>query len=373
MAVSRTKRDDLDREGWTRALQRYLEERFGPGVRVRDVSRLGKDAGEKGFGYGAPMRVSLEGAPVAELVVHVAGTGGFGHDTLADRAVEAIVPYETFNHLPRHVRALDLAAITEDGAIHSLGNVRDFLFVTEYAEGRPYFLDLERIAQSGRLEAEDLARVEDLARYLARVHADRSTQKELWLHRVRDLFGHHECIAGLIDSYDAFETEGFVGRHTLVDIERRLVPWRHRLKQMPHRLCRVHGDFHPWNILFDHDGRLVLLDRSRGEWGEAADDVAALSINFLFFSLRRDGRLSPPFEPMWDAFYASYLDASGDRELLRVIAPYLVWRALVVASPAWYPRIGVEVRRSLFRFIDRVLDVARFDPAEAKALLEAPP
>jgi len=360
----------FSREDWQRALQRYLEGRFGRGARVRSVTPLGGDAGEKGFGYGAPVRVSLEGAPYAEVVVHTAGTGGFGHDTLADRAVEAIVPYETFNNLPCHVRALDLAAITHDGEIHSLGSVRDFLFVTEYAEGEPYFHDLDRMAETKRHEARDEDRVVKLARYLASVHRDRGGARELWFHRVRDLFGHHECIAGLIDSYDAYDTDAYVTKSDLQAIERRCVGWRHRLKRFPERLCRVHGDFHPWNILFDREGKLTLLDRSRGEWGEAADDLAALSINYLFYSLRTHGRLAAPFEGLFRLFFETYLEATGDLQVLELLPPFLVWRALVVASPAWYPRIDPNVRRALFRFIDRVLQVDRFDPQNAGALLE---
>jgi len=45
--------------------------------------------------------------------------------------------------------------------------------------------------------------------------------------------------------------------------------------------------FHPWNLLFRTETDFSVLDRSRGEWGEPADDVAALAVNYLFFGLRR--------------------------------------------------------------------------------------
>lgn len=33
-----------------------------------------------------------------------------------------------------------------------------------------------------------------------------------------------------------------------------------------------------------------MLDQSRGEWGEAADDVSSMTINYLFFGLlKTDG------------------------------------------------------------------------------------
>jgi hypothetical protein len=144
------------REGALRdELAQYLSQRFGSAVRVRAMAPLGDEAGEKGFGYGAPVRLVLEGAPVDEVVLHTVGTGGFGHDTLADRAAAAVLAYETFNHLPRDVRALDVGAFAAEGRPISLGDARDFFLVTEYAEGEPYFLDLERIARTDELTPSD--------------------------------------------------------------------------------------------------------------------------------------------------------------------------------------------------------------------------
>src|SRR5436189_5826737 len=99
---------------------------------------------------------------------------------------------------------------------------------------------------------------------------------------------------GLIDSYP--REHDSIDHDLLRDIESQCVDWRWRLKDRVHRLRQVHGDFHPWNILFDQGANFVLLDRSRGEWGEPADDVTCLTMNYLFFSLQRSGRLEGDFE-----------------------------------------------------------------------------
>jgi hypothetical protein len=321
------------------------------------------------------MRVSLAGAPVNEVVVHTVASKAFGHDTLADRAAAAVLAFETFNNLPGHVRALDVGAARADGAWVSLGDVRDFFVITEYGVGEPYFLDLERLAGGGPLTELDSRRVDRLAKYLAEVHASRHHDPPVYLRRVRELVGHHECILGLLDSYDAFPLDGYTSTTELQQIERRCVDWRHRLKRFSHRLCRVHGDFHPWNILWRGDEQLTLLDRSRGEWGEAADDVSCLVINYLFFSLQAAGhstdrlRLSGPFQELWSRFFVKYLADTGDEEILAVLPPYFVWRALVLASPLWYPALDVAVRRCLFQFIDRLLDMDAFDWRSLDALL----
>ena len=129
-------------------LEAYLSAGFGRAVHVLDLAPLGGEAGEKGFGYGAPIRVKLEGAPVDEVVVHTVKTHGFGHDTLADRAAAAVQAFETFNNLKHHVRALDVGAMCVDGRWVSLGEARDYFVITEYGAGEPYFHDLERIAHA---------------------------------------------------------------------------------------------------------------------------------------------------------------------------------------------------------------------------------
>jgi hypothetical protein len=361
------------------ALQRYLAGRFGGAARIEAVAALGEEGGEKGFGYGAPVRVTLAGAPVTDMVVRTVRAGGFGYDSLADRAAAVLLAYETFNNLPGHVRALDMGALLPGDERVSLCGVQEFFLITGYAEGEPYFRDLHRIRDAGSLSELDLRRVDRLAAYLAEIHAARENAPPLYVRRTRELFGHHECIAGLIDSYDAFPLEGFTSATELRDIERRCVEWRHRLKGFTHRLCRVHGDFHPWNVLWGPGDQLLLLDRSRGEWGEAADDVSWMAINYLFFGLQAEARPAgqvresrapaAPFEEMWTRFFEGYLSATSDEELPRVIAPYFVWRALVVASPLWYPDLDVRVRQRLFRFIDRVLGVEAFDWREVGELL----
>jgi hypothetical protein len=341
-------------------------------VEVSALEPLGGEAGEKEFGYGKPVRAILKGAPLEQVVIHTAGTDRFGHDTLADRAAAAVLAYETFNHLPGHVRAVDVGAFTSEGGWVSIGGARDFFLITEYAEGEPYFRDLERIARADRPAPFDRDRAESLAAYLAGVHADRREEPSLYRRRTRELFGHHECILGLLDSYDAFPLAEFTSADALRDIERRCLEWRHRLKGFTHRLCRVHGDFHPWNVLWSQKtpNRMTLLDRSRGEWGEAADDVSCMAINYLFFSLEARGEGKALLRELWQRFFDRYLAISGDEEILGAMPPYFVWRALVIASPLWYPSLAVEVRRSLFRFIDRVLDLDRFDPARVDALVE---
>jgi aminoglycoside phosphotransferase (APT) family kinase protein len=148
----------------------------------------------------------------------------------------------------------------------------------------------------------------------------------------------------------------------LEEIEHHCVRWRWKLKSRTHRLRQVHGDFHPWNILFQSGAEFRVLDRSRGEYGDAADDVACLSMNYLFFSLQRSGTLDGAFETLFRRFWDRYLATTGDREILDVVAPFLVFRGLVMANPVWYPNLNSIVRQRLLAFMLAVLEEDSFDP-----------
>jgi hypothetical protein len=187
----------------------------------------------------------------------------------------------------------------------------------------------------------------------------------LYVRRIRDLLGHGECLFGVADSYP--ERYGAV----LEEIERRAIAWRWNLKSRCERLRQVHGDFHPWNIMFREGADFSVLDRSRGEWGEPADDVTCLSLNYLFFSLQRTGRLEGGFEALWLRFWRRYLEGSGDPGVLEAAAPFIAWRALVMASPVWYAGLEERLRQKLFDFILNVLAAERFDPERANDYLGA--
>jgi len=250
--------------------------------------------------------------------------------------------------------------VRKGGELVPLGDAEELFMVADFVDGREYADDLLRLRAGGVLAAPDVERADALCDYLAGIHRAAGPHPELYVRRIRELVGHGECIFGVTDSYPS-------GREVLEKIEHLCVAWRWKLKRRTHRLRQVHGDFHPWNILFRDGADFTALDRSRGEWGEAADDVTCLTLNYLFFSLQRSGRLEGGFETLWLRFWERYLERSGDREILEVAAPFFAWRALVMANPVWYPVLEEALRRKLLDFAQNVLAEERFDPRGANA------
>jgi hypothetical protein len=344
-------------------IQRYLEANTGERVQIDEVRPLGGEGADqksiKQFGYGRPLLVSYSAGELKEkLVFHSIQRNAFGREREDDRVAAVWLDFHTFNRLPRHVPAKDLVLQRQDGSLQSIAQADKILLVTRYNPGTLYADDLMRIRDGGQLAQQDIQRVENLAAYLAEIHQLKHEDPLLWRRRLRDLVGHGEGIMGITDSYPL--DQKFVSQAELSEIEDLANHWRWRLKPLSQRLSQVHGDFHPFNVLFEKGTEFHLLDRSRGEWGEPADDLSCMTINYIFFSLQSYGRLAGPFDKLHKRFWEHYLEVRPDDELGRVIQPWLAWRALVVASPVWYPSISVDVRRKLLTFARQVLQSDKY-------------
>jgi hypothetical protein len=345
-------------------VKKYLENRFQKEVEIEEVKQLaGKTTGTealKQFGYGRPFLVSCGvGDRKEQLVFHRIRPNAFGREREDDRVAAVWLDFKTFNRLPRHVPAVDMVLRSEEGKMESIHGAKEVLLVTAYRSGRPYADDLIRIRDEGKIQPLDIKRAEKLASYLAEIHQVKHDEPTLWRRRLRDLVGHGEGIMGLADSYP--RNLSYITDCELRSIEEIANRWRWRLKPFANRLHQIHGDFHPFNILFEENDKLWVLDRSRGEWGEPADDVSCLSINYLFFSLQRSAQLEGPFRELHDAFWSNYVTLRLDEQLQSVIQPWFAWRALVLASPIWYPDISEDVRLKLLRFARKVLSTKRYN------------
>jgi hypothetical protein len=345
-------------------LERYLQARFGSTARLLSYRVIGKEpsnGARKRYGYGMPVKLTFRlGRRLQSAVLETMRPGPFGHEHRADRAQAILWDYDSYGRLPRHVKALDVGAFDGKQGLFSVAEAREFFVLNEWAEGMSYHLDLVRLATGATLRALDRARTITLARYLAQIHATKRRDADLYKRRLRELIGHGECIMGLTDSYP--KRYGFITEELLCTVEEACNRWRWRLRDKTDRLSQVHGDFHPYNVLFRSRTDFSVLDRSRGEWGEPADDVTAMTINYLLNSLIRWGQLRGPFEVLFRLFWDTYREASGDKDVVATAAPFFAFRGLVVASPVWYPNLSMEVRRRLFRFMENVLDVPRFEP-----------
>jgi aminoglycoside phosphotransferase (APT) family kinase protein len=352
-------------------LRDYLARRY-PGQHVIAIEPLAPDSGAtassttKVAGYGRPVRVVLAGdhGATRELVWRTASPNEFGHDRRADRAAEALLAFDDFAQIPEHIAAIDVGAVRANGELVSLADAGEHYLLTTYARGTIYADDLRRIATAGAGDA-DVARVDALAHYLARLHTPKQ-DPIAYRRAVRDLIGHGEGIYGIVDGYPA-DTPA-APRARLRELEALCARWRWRLRDHEDRLTRTHGDFHPFNVVFREGVEFTLLDASRGACGEPADDVTAMLVNYLLFALDVEGAWARGMRRLWHRFWSSYEYARPDPQLFEVAPPWFAWRALVVCNPRFYPGLGERARDMLLGFAEDMLDAGRLDPRCADEL-----
>ena len=349
-------------------IQAYLRAHGHPGAVLVSLVPLGAGVQEglKGHGYGKPLCATFtEDGVEKRVVVRTMSADSYGHDRRGDRIGNMTLCYDEFNSIPRHVKALDLGAFARDGRMISIAGGEPFL-VTEYVDGELYAHDLRAMAHLSVARPVDVERADALARYLAELHAH-PAPRATYRRAIRDTVGSGEGIFGLADGYP--DGDRIATRERLEKIELGAVHWRWRLRDHDGRAKRTHGDFHPFNLLFRAGTDLSVLDTSRGGAGEPADDVTCLTINYLFFALDARGRFDGALREIWNVFYRTYLALTRDDVLLELVAPFFTWRALVLASPAWYPDVAPRVRDGLLSFAEKLLAGRTFTPEHVEELL----
>jgi len=344
-------------------VENYVKERFGPQARLISMERLGEGV------HGTAYRVVFK-HPKGEdrLIMKTLFHSRFGHDHYSDRAQVLLLAQANYNEMPKHVRATDVVGESPDRLI-SVKDAREFFIFMEEAQGVSYFEDLDAILKRGHLTDQDRERARMLARFIADVHGLRYSgqdAKTLYRRRIRDLIGHGECIMGIIDAYEPVD---FTTDRELVAYAGKALDWWGKIRDRGERLCSVHGDYHPGNIRLQGDD-FILLDRSRGSWGEPADDVSCLSMNYIHYAVKDRGTFAGPFAELFRIFLDAYLEKTGDTGFFEVAQPFFAFRVLVIANPKFYPDDTAGTKRRLMDFGFSVLETARFEPGKITDYLE---
>jgi len=381
------------------AIKAYLLQQFNDIIHI-DITKIG--SGVQGSGFLIDMKTS---GGIRSYVIKALIPEGLGHDYPSDRAAVFLLDLDEYKNLPGHVTAVDVLAEMEDGSVKSIGGGKEYYLLMERAEGKDYFNDLKLFAQKDCLDILDKGKITSMTSYLAGIHSVKKDSPTLYRRKLRDTVGHGECLMGVFDTYP----DAILSWDEMANIIKKSIDWIIKLKPKHERLSQIHGDFHPGNIWFKEAERLessinsqrtddivippnppfphsggfaeakqkggwgdlkereyrdmefILLDRSRGPWGEPADDVTALAINYIFFSIISHGDVRGAYREGLHLFFDKYIRASRDEDITSVAAPFFAFRGAVVGNPVFYPEVTAEQRNLIFRFVHNVLDEDRFE------------
>lgn len=351
-------------------VQKYLEAKEGGNVTITGYEKLG--SGWHGTGYMVSYKGRSTKGKIRQIVLRTLMPSNFSHDYASDRAKVFILQHEMARGIPGHISSYDVSGYTGKGQLVSLGDINEFFQVVEVAKGTAYSQDFQRIKESGKLKEEDLKKAKALSDYLVGLHskkikADRDVMVSLRRRHSRDAIGHGEMMVGVVDTYpDDFS---FISKEKLTDIICKATGFREKVKDTPFVPCRMHGDFHPANILFS-GSKFTVLDASREVYGDPADDVTTMAINYIWFAVMQSGSFSGPFERLFRAFWDNYMKKAGSEHILRTAGVYFAFRGVVVAHPVFYQAQSDDTRRKMMAFVEGVLSEEKFDPDRINEYLE---
>lgn len=215
---------------------------------------------------------------------------------------------------------------------------------------QPYEEDLWEMRGLDRARPLDLDRARSVAEKLADLHAEPCSPSSYRPGLTRVLAA-KDGVARIADRLA--ERQAVLHHERLELIEIATVCWRWKLAPRRHRARQVHGAVKPANVFFRGDN-CALLDTLPLR-GEAAEDVAKLTVHYICQAVAHRGRFVGALRECWYAFWDTYLGNTRDKEILEVIPPFYAREVLdLVAQNAPFPRRS-DVQDDLIRFAETLL------------------
>ena len=348
---------NLDNQSSNSSILNFLRQLWGQNIEITDIQRP-KTANEMPL---SNVKVcSLKNAPegVKRVVIRKMNAGPFGMEELEDRARHVLFCGRTYDSMPQHPSIIDFGFVDQDGGMTSISGVQDFFILEEFIEGSIYGEDFSKLQGSRKVTESMLNSVDVLADYLAKLHSE-PVESDVFRYRraLRDVVGSGEGVIGLIDGYpESFHT---MFGEVLNELEVTCLKSMQRLRNRPHRLRRVHGDFHPWNIIFDQSNTLWTIDKSRADLNDPAIDVGSMLMNYLMLGLLQEN-YKVAFQ-LARRFLGTYLELTHDLEILQTLPLYTGMRAAAVASPIFYPDISKKNRLEAFKVGNLIANLESLD------------
>ena len=350
-------------------IKKYLKEKFKT-FELLEYKKLGK--GWHGSSYKLMFNSRNK---LYNLILRTKNKSGFSHDYKSDRASCFILAHEMANSIQKHSSSLDVVGVTKNRNLVSLGACNEFFQLVEAIEGTEYMKDLERIKDKRSVGKKDKERALILSNYLVNLHknkfkGNKQLADSIYKRHLRDCIGHGEMLLGVIDTYP--KKIRFSSQKEITNIIKKCVELRENIKNRHHRLCSIHGDFHPGNIFFQNDNynNLIVLDASREMYGDPADDLTAMAINYIWFALKQKDNFSGHFKELFEIFWKNYIRKANDKEINKIAALFFAFRGTVVAHPLFYKGQSNKTRRKIFNFINNVLEDKVFNYKKINSYIE---
>jgi len=221
-------------------IKEYLSKKFNGKVTDVKIEKLG--SGVVGTGYAVNFKLNDK---QEKKILKTLFTENLNLDHSSDRAKSLLLAHDNYNSMENHVKSVDVVGIKEDGSLISVGESKEFFILMDEAKGQDFFKDLESLNTKDSLDEKTRNKVINLTNFLIKLHKKKHNSESLYKRKIRDTIG-SECLMGVLDIYPK-ETNWTTDKE-ISEMVKLCVDFWTKTKHMNHRLCEIHGDFHPGNI-----------------------------------------------------------------------------------------------------------------------------
>jgi hypothetical protein len=342
-------------------IKKYLKNKYRSKITNLKIEKLG--SGVLGTGYSIKFELNNKNKI---LILKSLFKENLGMDHYSDRAASLIEAHDNYNKMDSHVKSIDVISQKENNDLVSIGDSKEFYILMEEAKGKNLFNDFEEAKKYGKLSIVTENKIKIISDFLVKLHKNKHKSISLYRRKIRDTIGSGGSLIGILDMHPDSDFEKF--KYEWIKIVNKSLIFWNKSRNLHYRLCEIHGDYHPGNLWFEEE-KLIVLDRARGRFGEPADDITAFLVNPIMYSLILYNKFKGSFKEIFDVFWNNYFKQTTDREMRKIMAPYIAFRIAVVTNPIFYndeyfggKNRAYFVRKKLINFALNVLNDKEFDP-----------
>ncbi|MEK6914446.1 MAG: hypothetical protein AABW83_02235 [Nanoarchaeota archaeon] len=350
-------------------IEKYLKNKYKKNISEIKIEKLGSGV----FGTGYRLKFKLDNKDKT-LILKSLFKENLGMDHYSDRASSLLEAHDNYNKMESHIKSEDVIAHNNNDSLTSIGDTKEFYILMEEAKGEDLFKDFENIRKSRLLEEKTKNKIKIISDFLVELHKNKHKSTSLYRRKIRDTIGSGCSLIGLLDMHPENAFKQFE-KEWLEIIKLSINFWR-KSRNLTHRLSEIHADYHPGNLWFNNN-ELIILDRSKGRFGEPADDIIAFAINPIMYSLITNQKFEGSFKEIFDLFWNNYFKQTKDKEMRKIMAPYIAFRISVITNPLFYndeffgsSKKANLIRKKLINFALNVLKDKEFDPKKINLYLK---
>lgn len=323
-----------DHADFIKAVINYTTQKFGQSTKVLEIKDLGSGLVADAY----KVSISLKDGNRKDLVFRRLHGTGMSNDYLSDRIGYLLLQHEIAQHHPKHTKSLDVVVYGKELDTISVDGISDTFQVMEFSHGESYLKFIKKIGDKKELTKENRQIIEQIGRYLYELHSSKpihlseNVKKHLYWRHSQDFIASEVYL----DIMDVWPNDQHFDTEKKAEILKKLFLHRERTMDRYSRITKIHADFHPDNIRVKDDRSIEVLDATRTKWGEAADDVASILANFIYYSIRSTKSLKGNYKEAYNLLTEQYLTLTADEDIQSLIPMYLAVRLLIVAHPVFF-------------------------------------